>query len=162
MWRHIVNIYDAERQGCNLFDIDELIAENSADEFANLYMCEFVDDGQSVFPLSIIQPCMVDSWELWAKDFKPLAIRPFGNKPVWVGYDPAESGDSAGLVVVAPELGYNKFRLLEHHQFKGMDFASQAAFIKRFAKISSSLHRDGQIRHGDWYCSVSTRVFPKP
>ena len=102
MWRHIVNIYDAERQGCNLFDIDELIAENSADEFANLYMCEFVDDGQSVFPLSIIQPCMVDSWELWAKDFKPLAIRPFGNKPVWVGYDPAESGDSAGLVVVAP------------------------------------------------------------
>ncbi len=98
-------------------------------------MCEFVDDGQSVFPLSIIQPCMVDSWELWTKDFKPLATRPFGNKPVWVGYDPAESGDSAGLVVVAPpEPGYNKFRLLEHHQFKGMDFASQAAFIKRFVK----------------------------
>lgn len=45
---------------------------------------------------------MVDSWELWTKDFKPLATRPFGNKPVWVGYDPAESGDSAGLVVVAP------------------------------------------------------------
>ncbi|MFP0858277.1 terminase large subunit domain-containing protein [Acinetobacter baumannii] len=135
MWRHIVNIYDAERQGCNLFDIDELIAENSADEFANLYMCEFVDDGQSVFPLSIIQPCMVDSWELWTKDFKPLATRPFGNKPVWVGYDPAESGDSAGLVVVAPpEPGYNKFRLLEHHQFKGMDFASQAAFIKKICQ----------------------------
>jgi len=135
MWRHIVNIYDAERQGCNLFDIDELIAENSADEFANLYMCEFVDDGQSVFPLSIIQPCMVDSWELWTKDFKPLATRPFGNKSVWVGYDPAESGDSAGLVVVAPpEPGYNKFRLLEHHQFKGMDFASQAAFIKKICQ----------------------------
>ncbi|MFH3663609.1 terminase family protein, partial [Acinetobacter baumannii] len=92
--------------------IEELIAENSAEEFANLYMCEFVDDGQSVFPLSLIQPCMVDSWELWAKDFKPLAIRPFGSKQVWVGYDPAESGDSAGLVVVAPpEPTYNKFRL---------------------------------------------------
>ncbi|HHP7876115.1 TPA: terminase large subunit domain-containing protein [Acinetobacter baumannii] len=135
MWRHIVNIYDAERQGCDLFDIDELIAENSAEEFANLYMCEFVDDGQSVFPLSLIQPCMVDSWELWAKDFKPLAIRPFGNKQVWVGYDPAESGDSAGLVVVAPpEPTYNKFRLLEHHQFKGMDFASQALFIKKICQ----------------------------
>ncbi|MGQ0518271.1 phage terminase large subunit family protein [Bacillus sp. D-CC] len=36
-----------------------------------------------------------------------------------MGYDPAESGDSAGLVVVAPpEPTYNKFRLLEHHQFK--------------------------------------------
>ncbi|MGO5564565.1 terminase large subunit domain-containing protein [Acinetobacter baumannii] len=135
MWRHIVNIYDAERQGCNLFDIDELIAENSAEEFANLYMCEFVDDGQSVFPLSLIQPCMVDSWELWAKDFKPLALRPFGSKQVWVGYDPAESGDSAGLVVVAPpEITYNKFRLLEHHQFKGMDFASQALFIKKICQ----------------------------
>ncbi|WP_032881580.1 terminase family protein [Acinetobacter sp. WC-323] len=135
MWRHIVNIVDAERQGCDLFDIDELIAENSTEEFANLYMCEFVDDGQSVFPLRVIQPCMVDSWELWANDFKPLALRPFGNKPVWVGYDPAESGDSAGLVVVAPpEPGYNKFRLLEHHQFKGMDFASQAEFIKRICQ----------------------------
>ena len=102
MWRHIVNIQDAERQGCDLFDIDELIAENSPEEFANLYMCEFVDDGHSVFPLSIIQPCMVDSWEVWSKDFKPLALRPFGNKPVWIGYDPAESGDSAGLVVIAP------------------------------------------------------------
>ena len=135
MWRHIVNIYDAERQGCDLFDIEELIAENSAEEFANLYMCEFVDDGQSVFPLSLIQPCMVDSWELWTKDFKPLAIRPFGNKPVWVGYDPAESGDSAGLVVLAPpEIGNNKFRLLEHHQFKGMDFASQAQFIRKICQ----------------------------
>ena len=132
MWRHIVNIQDAERQGCDLFDIDELIAENSPEEFANLYMCEFVDDGHSVFPLSIIQPCMVDSWEVWSKDFKPLALRPFGNKPVWIGYDPAESGDSAGLVVIAPpEPDYPKFRLLEHHQFKGMDFASQAQYIKK-------------------------------
>ena len=132
MWRHIVNIYDAERQGCDLFDIEELIAENNADEFANLYMCEFVDDGHSVFPLSIIQPCMVDSWEVWSNDFKPLALRPFGNKPVWVGYDPAESGDSAGLVVIAPpDANYNKFRVLEHHQFKGMDFASQAQYIKK-------------------------------
>lgn len=132
MWRHIVNIQDAERQGCDLFDIDELIAENSPEEFANLYMCEFVDDGHSVFPLAMIQPLMVDSWEKWAKDFKPLALRPFGNKPVWIGYDPAESGDSAGLVVIAPpEPDYPKFRLLEHHQFKGMDFASQAQYIKK-------------------------------
>ncbi|WP_407518073.1 terminase large subunit domain-containing protein [Acinetobacter baumannii] len=132
MWRHIVNIQDAERQGCDLFDIEELIAENSPEEFANLYMCEFVDDGHSVFPLSSIQPCMVDSWEVWSKDFKPLALRPFGNKPVWIGYDPAESGDSAGLVVIAPpEPDYPKFRLLEHHQFKGMDFASQAQYIKK-------------------------------
>ena len=134
MWRHIVNIYDAERQGCDLFDIDELIAETV---LKSLQTCTCVSSSMTgrVFSIKPYQPCMVDSWELWAKDFKPLAIRPFGSKQVWVGYDPAESGDSAGLVVVAPpEPTYNKFRLLEHHQFKGMDFASQALLSRKFAK----------------------------
>ncbi len=132
IWRQIVNIYDAERGGCDLFDIDELKFEYSAESFANLLMCEFMDDGHSVFPLAMIQPLMVDSWEKWAKDFKPLAIRPFGYQEVWLGYDPAESGDSAGLVVIAPPTAdYPKFRLLERHQFKGMDFKAQAAYIKK-------------------------------
>lgn len=135
IWRHIVNIYDAEEQGCDLFDIDELMDENSPEEFANLFMCEFVDDGHSVFPFAVVQPCMVDSWEVWLKDFKPLTVRPFGNKEVWIGYDPAENGDSAGLVVVAPPTqDYPKFRLLERHQFKGMDFKSQAEFIKKMTQ----------------------------
>lgn len=132
IWRQIVNIYDAERGGCDLFDIEELKFEYSAESFANLLMCEFMDDGHSVFPLSMIQPLMVDSWEKWEKDFKPLALRPFGHQEVWLGYDPAESGDSAGLVVYAPPtFDYPKFRLLERHQFKGMDFKAQAAYIKK-------------------------------
>ena len=56
---------------------------------------------------------MVDSWEVWADDFKPFHARPYGNNPVWIGYDPAESGDSAGLVVVAPPVPGGKFRVLE-------------------------------------------------
>lgn len=132
IWRQIVNIYDAERGGCDLFDIEELKFEYSDESFANLLMCEFMDDGHSVFPLSMIQPLMVDSWEKWEKDFKPLALRPFGHQEVWLGYDPAESGDSAGLVVIAPPTAdYPKFRLLERHQFKGMDFKAQAAYIKK-------------------------------
>lgn len=132
IWRQIVNIYDAERGGCDLFDIEELKFEYSAESFANLLMCEFMDDGHSVFPLSMVQPLMVDSWEKWEKDFKPLALRPFGHQEVWLGYDPAESGDSAGLVVIAPPTAdYPKFRLLERHQFKGMDFKAQAAYIKK-------------------------------
>ncbi|OUY08696.1 terminase large subunit domain-containing protein [Acinetobacter populi] len=134
-WRHIVNIYDAERQGCDLFDIEELIDENSTDEFSNLYMCEFVDDGHSMFPLASLQPLMVDSMELWYKDFKPAFNRPFGNKEVWLGYDPAETGDSAGLIVLAPpDYEYSKFRVLEKYQFKGMDFKSQADVIEKICK----------------------------
>lgn len=135
MWRQIVTIKDAEAGGCELFDMDELKFEYSAEAFANLLMCEFVDDGASIFPLVMLQPCMVDSWEAWAEDYKPFASRPLGHRTVWVGYDPAETGDSAGLMVVAPPLiAGGKFRVLERHQFKGMDFAGQANFIKKITE----------------------------
>jgi len=135
MWRQIVTIMDAEAGGCELFDMDELKFEYSAEAFANLLMCEFVDDGASIFPLAMLQPCMVDSWEAWIEDYKPFAMRPLGHRTVWVGYDPAETGDSAGLIVVAPPLiAGGKFRVLERHQFKGMDFAGQAAFIKKITE----------------------------
>lgn len=131
-WRQIVTILDAEEGGCDLFDIDELRYEYSPEEFANLLMCEFIDDGLSIFPLAMVQPCMIDSWENWQDDYKPLAMRPFGNKPVWLGYDPAETGDSAGLVIVAPpDKAGGSFRVLERHQFRGLDFAAQAEFIRK-------------------------------
>lgn len=132
IWRQIVTVLDANGRGCDLFDIEELRRDYSAEEFANLLMCEFVDDSASVFPLTMLQPCMVDSWVTWAADFKPLAIRPYGDRPVWIGYDPAETGDSAGLIVLAPpqEPG-GTFRVLERHQFRGMDFAGQAEFIRK-------------------------------
>lgn len=132
IWRQIVTILDAEARGCDLFNLDELRFEYNAEQWANLLMCEFVDDGASIFPLTLLQPCMIDSWEAWAEDYKPFAQRPFGDRAVWIGYDPAESGDSAGLVVVAPPMvPGGKFRVLERHQFRGMDFAAQAEFIRQ-------------------------------
>ena len=74
---------------------------------------------------------MVDSWVEWAEDSKPFASRPFGDRQEWIGYDPAETGDCSGLVVCAPPLvPGGKYRVMERHQFRGMDFAAQAAFIK--------------------------------
>lgn len=132
LWRQIVTILDAENGGCDLFDIDELRFEYSAEEFANLLMCQFIDDGASIFPLNMLQACMVDSWEAWSEDYKPFHIRPLASRPVWVGYDPAETGDSAGLVVVAPpSVANGKFRILERHQFRGMDFKAQAEQIRK-------------------------------
>jgi hypothetical protein len=49
------------------------------------------------------------------------------------GYDPQESvdGDNAALVIASPPEGPDgKFRLLEKHQLRGMDFDQQAAFIR--------------------------------
>ena len=75
---------------------------------------------------------MVDSWVEWGEDYRPFAARPYGDRAVWIGYDPADSGDSAGLVVVAPPpLPGGKFRILERHQFRGMDFAGRPSSSAR-------------------------------
>lgn len=136
-WRQIVTIEDAIAGGCDLFDIDQLRLEYSDDEFANLLMCEFVDDTQSAFPLAMMQKCMVDSWDAW-RDLKPFAPRPYGEHPVWIGYDPAgdgEEGDGAGLVVVAPPRSMSgKHRLLERHRLKGRDYEAQAEFIREVTR----------------------------
>lgn len=137
MTGQIVTVEDAVRGGCNLFDLDQLRMEYSPDEYQNLLMCEFVDDLASVFPLSELQACMVDSWEVWT-DFHALALRPFGWREVWIGYDPAkgtQNGDSAGCVVVAPPaVPGGKFRILERHQWRGMDFRAQADAIKKLTE----------------------------
>ena len=134
-WRQMVTVLDALAGGCNLFDIEQLRQEYSADEFANLLMCAFIDDGQSVFPLASMQRCMVDSWTLW-EDFKPFAARPLGWREVWIGYDPSNTGDNAALVVVAPPaVAGGKFRVVDRVQFKGMDYEEQARRIKKFTEI---------------------------
>lgn len=132
VWRQVVTIEDAERGGCDLFDIDELRTEYDPDEFANLLMCQFIDDGDSLFPLAAMQACMVDSWVDWT-DYKPLAVRPFASAPVWVGYDPKGDGsDTAGLVVVAPpKMRGGNFRVLERHRLDTPDFESQAEAIRK-------------------------------
>lgn len=131
VWRNIVNIIDATAGGCDLFDLDELRLEYNPSEFDNLLMCGFIDDTHSLFRLADLQRCMVDSWDAW-DDVKPFAMRPYGFLPVWVGYDPSDTGDSAGLVVLAPPLKPGgKFRVLERHQFKGADFEAQAEAIRK-------------------------------
>ncbi|WP_047238090.1 terminase ATPase subunit family protein [Chromobacterium subtsugae] len=130
-WRQIVTIMDALAGGCDRFDLDQLRPEYSPEEFLQLFMCQFIDDGASVFSFAALQRAMVDAWEAWA-DFKPFAARPFGHRPVWLGYDPSHTGDSAALVVLAPPaVPGGKFRILERAQFKGMDFAKQADFIRQ-------------------------------
>lgn len=128
--RQIVTLDDAEAAGCNLFDREDLLAEYSDDEYANLFNCEFVDDSGSYFPLSILEPNMVDSWEIW-KDFKPFGTRPYDG-PVWVGYDPSFTGDNAALAVIAPpQTPMQPYRVLEQVQFKNLPPHVQAQHIQK-------------------------------
>lgn len=142
-WRQIVTVEDAMAGGCDLFDIDQLRLEYSEEEYLNLLMCQFVDDKASVFGLQMLQRCMVDSWEVW-DDYKPFASRPMGNRPVWVGYDPnggGEGGDNAGCVVlVPPSVPGGKFRAVEKHQWRGMDFETQAEEVRKITERYNVTH----------------------
>lgn len=132
IWRNIVNIEDAEAGGCDLFDIDELRDEYAPDEFANLLMCQFVDDTLSAFKFNELSRCMCDSWIDW-KNFYPLSARPVQSRAVWAGYDPQESedGDNAALVIaLPPQKPGDDFQLIEKHQLRGLDFQAQSEFIK--------------------------------
>lgn len=131
IWRHIVTIEDAQAGGCDLFDIDELRIEYAPDEFANLLMCQFVDDSLSAFKFNELQKATVDAMVDW-RDVDLLSPNPVGRREVWAGYDPQESeeGDNAALVIALPPGGPDgRFRLIEKHQLRGMDFQAQAEFI---------------------------------
>lgn len=130
IWRHMVTIQDAAAQGCDLFDLPQLLREYNDADFRNLFGCEWVDDKASFFAFQEMMACMVDSWDVWT-DFAPLATRPFGDRPVWVGYDPSRTRDTASIVVVAPPGdGRTRYRVLERIPLRGADFNSQAEVIR--------------------------------
>ncbi|AWY99607.1 terminase-like family protein [Rhodobiaceae bacterium] len=139
-WRQMLTIEDAEVAGCDLFDIDALKLEYAPDDFANLFMCVFIDDAHSVFKLATLQNCMVDAWYAW-DDFRPVRKRPFGNKEVWIGYDPSRTRDDASCVVIAPPgLDGGKFRALEKLRFNNMNFEHQAKEIKKLTERYNVTH----------------------
>ncbi|EKC9361058.1 hypothetical protein OQG03_005376, partial [Escherichia coli] len=115
--------------------IDEIRDENTEDEFLNLYMCEFVREGESAFNLNILIGCGVDGYDDW-KDWKPFAPRPMGNRPVWIGYDANGSsgnGDSGAVsVVVPPAVPGGRFRTVETRRVQGLEFEEQARVIEEF------------------------------
>lgn len=131
-WRKVITIHDAIAGGCDLFDLEQLRLENSDDQFNQLYLCQFIDSTQSAFNLADLERCYSDM-SLWTDfDPDPKATRPFGNVPVWVGYDPSRTRDDATCVVVAPPLEPGgKFRILEKHSWRGHSFTYQAAQVKK-------------------------------
>lgn len=162
VWRDIVTVEDAEREGCDLFDIDALRLEYSAEEWRNLLMCEFVDDTNSVFTFEELTKCLVDSWDVWT-DFKPHASRPFASAPVWIGYDPAQSGDGASCAVIAPPSAPGKkFRIIERLQWRGLDYMAQADEMRKLTKRYNVAHMGIDASGvGQGVYDAVTKFFPR-
>lgn len=138
-WRKTITLDDAIAGGCDLFDVEQLQLEYDEDSFQQLFYCKFIDSTQSAFGLKDLEKCYSD-FTLW-EDFKPDDARPFGNAPVWLGYDPSRTRDDATCVVVAPpaEPGGN-FRILEKHSWRGQSFTHQAAQVKKLTERFNVQH----------------------
>lgn len=131
-FRKIITIYDAEAKGCNLFDIEHLKLTYAEWEFKQLFCCEFIDDGASVFKLSMLEKCIADIAE-W-KDFDPLSEKPY-KYPVWIGYDPSRNGDGACIVVLAvPHKINGVYRVLERIRLFNQTWPFQAEVIRSLTK----------------------------
>ncbi|HCT4277561.1 terminase large subunit domain-containing protein [Citrobacter braakii] len=132
-WRQIVTLKDVIDHGWEFTDLEEIQDENTPDEYTNLYMCEFVKEGEAVFSLNQLLSCGADGYDDW-QDWKPYAPRPLGDREVWIGYDANGSsgnGDSGAVSVVAPPLvSGGKFRTIETRQLRGMEFEEQAKVIE--------------------------------
>lgn len=131
-FRQIVTLDDAEAGGCNLFDKVYLRQRYAPSVYDQLFKCQFVKPGDSVFEYGWLRTAAVDSMDVW-HDYKPWTspTRPCGIHPVWVAYDPADDGDAAGLVVVMPpQRRGDPFRVVERQLLHGNDFESQAEVIR--------------------------------
>ncbi len=99
-------------------------------------MCEFVDDKASVFPFEELQRCMVDTLEECGKTMR-YRLPPIRSAHVRYGLlrpvTPWRQRRMRGTEV-PPAVAGGKFRILERHQWKGMDFATQAESIRNLTE----------------------------
>ena len=133
VWRYILTLEAAVSSGFTLIDIEALREETAIEVFDHLYMCAFIDDEASVFKFQHMERAQttISNWS----DYTPGHPEPFGKREVWLGYDPSRTRDNATLVVVAPPLfPGEKFRVLEKHFWRGMNFRYQASEIEKIAK----------------------------
>lgn len=128
-WRYVITLEDAIAGGFNLASLERLRNKYPRDTFNMLYQCQFVDSGDSVFSFGDLERCGVETarWQ----DHHPNAARPFGNREVWAGFDPARSGDTSTFVIMAPpQYEGERFRVLATFYWQGMNWKYQASQIK--------------------------------
>ncbi len=138
-WRYVITLEDAIKGGFNLASIEKLRNRYNPDTFNMLYLCMFVDSGASVFKYHQLEKCGADI-HLW-EDHDPNAPRPFGDREVWGGFDPARSGDTSTFVIIAPPMmAPEVFRVLATFYWQGMNWKHQAKLIEDLFKRYKFTH----------------------
>ncbi len=129
-WRFAVTIHDAVAGGNPNLDLEDLKERNGGDAFKYLFECEFMDEADSIFKLSDLKGLAIIADEKW-KDINLKDIRPAGDQPVAIGYDPARTNDFARCYVLTiPQTVVEAFRVIEGFEWKGFNWQWQANQIQ--------------------------------
>jgi hypothetical protein len=92
-----------------------------------------------VFSLAKLLQCCAND-ESW-NDYDENAARPFGNKPVALGYDPSRTRDNASLATLAVPLTKTApWRVLKTGSYHGQNFQYQANRIKEVKDSHNVVH----------------------
>lgn len=136
LWRQVVTLEDTVALGFDLIDTDTIKNENSPQDYANLYDCQFIKPGDRAFDYHTLLSCAVDGYDVW-HDWHPYYAAPLGDRGVVIGADPTgtgSDGDGLGLaVLVPPVISGAPWRVIEVVQHRGMAFEKQSEVIKDLA-----------------------------
>lgn len=130
IWRCVCTVHDAIDMGWDKANIEHLrLKTPDPERFKNIYECKFVDDTNSVFKLSDLLNCAVNTLE-W-DGYDANSPHPVGTTPCTSGYDPAGVGDNASFVVMTrPANSKEAFRLIKKSVWKGIRAPVQCGYIQ--------------------------------
>ncbi|UNM95497.1 terminase family protein [Ignatzschineria rhizosphaerae] len=138
-YRKTITVEDAVAGGNELIDIDQL-KQLFPDNYHFLYMAEWLKKSNSLFDAATIMRNMVPAFSEWF-DYNEHLKRPYEDRPVILGYDPALKKDASAVVVIAlPTPEYPFYRVLEKYNFFGNKFEEQAKEIKKLTERFNVVH----------------------
>lgn len=120
---HETTLPDAINKGYDLYEWEDIQEEYSADEIRQLFLCQWIDERSTFFKIAELEACQLPEEEL----LSVLDVK----HPVWFGYDPSRSRDSASFsgIEVVPDL--KQYRRYFNERYTNKPARYQAEKVKR-------------------------------
>ena len=125
--RHYTDIYQAKQGGLDV-DIELLRDLFDAESFASAYECQFIDDEESFFPVSLIKSCVHDYFY----------YTPDKNSILYAGYDIGRKRDLSVLAVMDKTEDFYTLAVLE--RLSRATFNEQKTFLENHLKFFKYSH----------------------
>ena len=135
----MVTLKDACDRGFDLISIKQIKKRTPPNKYDNFYNCKFVDDSDSYFKLSTLLALAEDP--LVIPHYNADNPRPYGNRPVSIGYDPGgkQHFDAAAMVSVPSQIT-EPFYAMSQHMMRNMPSYEQFNKVKQWMDTHNAIH----------------------